>query len=87
MSLFQASVLNKFLSSQDESIIKKAYQDFEGYFLNDEIQKNIWSSKEEQFQEGFMKILFVKIVGYTISPEPNYNLTTELKNRPKLQED
>jgi hypothetical protein len=44
------------------------------------IQANIRNAKEEQFQEGFLRELFVKILGYTINPEPDYNLTTELKN-------
>ena len=49
-------------------------------FLNPEIQENIRNSKEEQFQEGFLRELFVKILGYTLNPEPNYNLITEKKN-------
>ena len=36
--------------------------------------------KEEQFQEGFLRELFVKILDYTLNPEPNFNLTTEFKN-------
>ena len=31
-------------------------------------------------EEGFLRELFVKILGYTLNPEPNFNLTTELKN-------
>ena len=43
-------------------------------------QRNILNSKEEQFQEGFLRELFVKILGYTLNPDPNFNLTTEKKN-------
>jgi tRNA1(Val) A37 N6-methylase TrmN6 len=50
------------------------------YFLNTEIQDNIRNSKEEQFQEGFLRELFVKVLGYTLNPSPNYNLITEQKN-------
>ncbi|HHV86636.1 MAG TPA: hypothetical protein GXX42_12620 [Petrimonas sp.] len=35
------------------------------------IQENILSSKEEQFQEGFLRELFVKILGYTLNPDAN----------------
>ncbi|MDT8394599.1 MAG: Eco57I restriction-modification methylase domain-containing protein, partial [Bacteroidales bacterium] len=37
-------------------------------------------SKEEQFQEGFLRELFVSMFGYTLNPQPNFDLTTELKN-------
>lgn len=50
------------------------------YFLNAEIQQNIRQSKEEQFQEGFLRELFVKVLGYTLNPSPGYNLITEQKN-------
>ena len=45
-----------------------------------EIQANIHKIKEEQFQEGFLRELFVRVLGYTTNPSPNYNLTTEPKN-------
>ncbi|MDR2145838.1 MAG: N-6 DNA methylase, partial [Tannerella sp.] len=44
------------------------------------IQENIRNSKEEQFQEGFLRELFVKILGYTLNPTPDYTLITEQKN-------
>lgn len=81
MSLFQKSVLNKYLSAQDQQLIQSQYQLYKSYFLNSTIQKNILASKEEEFQEGFLRELFVKILGYTINPEPDYNLKTELKNQ------
>ncbi|AEV31531.1 Eco57I restriction-modification methylase domain-containing protein [Owenweeksia hongkongensis] len=80
MSLFQNSVLKKYLSAQDKTHVKEAYAKFTTYFHNPEIQENIRNSKEEQFQEGFLRELFVNVLGYTINPNPGYNLTTELKN-------
>jgi len=80
MKIFQISVLNKYLKTQDEKKIDEMYSQFTSYFHNAEIQENIRNSKEEQFQEGFLRELFVKILGYTLNPEPNFNLTTELKN-------
>ncbi len=80
MSLFQKSVENKYLSELDSVLIDKKYKEFQDYFGNPLIQENIRNSKEEQFQEGFLRELFVSIFGYTLNPQPNFNLTTELKN-------
>ncbi|MCD4731893.1 MAG: Eco57I restriction-modification methylase domain-containing protein, partial [Bacteroidales bacterium] len=80
MSLFQASVLKKYLKEQDKQPVNNAYEKYKTYFFNPEIQQNIRESKEEQFQEGFLRELFVNIFGYTINPNPDYNLTTEYKN-------
>lgn len=80
MPLFQQSVLKKFLSQQDKSLVDKAYKKYTKYFHNTAIQENIRNSKEEQFQEGFLRELFVDILGYTLNPSPKFNLTTELKN-------
>ncbi|SEF82667.1 Eco57I restriction-modification methylase domain-containing protein [Flavobacterium urumqiense] len=80
MSLFQPSVLKKYLSQQDTDQVQKAYKKYSKYFHNAAIQENIRNSKEEQFQEGFLRELFVDILGYTLNPTPKFNLTTELKN-------
>ena len=80
MSLFQKSVEKKYLNELDSALIDKKFTEFQAYFANPERQENIRNSKEEQFQEGFLRELFVKIFGYTLNPEPNFNLTTELKN-------
>jgi len=80
MSLYQSSVLNKYLATQDAEQVANAFNKYTRYFLNKEIQQNIRNSKEEQFQEGFLRELFVNVLGYTINPNPDFNLTTELKN-------
>lgn len=80
MSFFQNSVLNKYIQSQDKETVQAAYKRFSAYFHSAEIQENIRNSKEEQFQEGFLRELFVNVLGYVLNPNPNYNLTTELKN-------
>ena len=80
MALFQNSVLNKYLKQQDNDDVAKAFKKFAKYFHNPTIQQNIRESKEEQFQEGFLRELFVNVLGYTLNPNANYNLTTELKN-------
>lgn len=80
MSLFQKSVEKKYLSELDSNLIDEKYQKFLAYFGNSEIQENIRNSKEEQFQEGFLRELFVNVLDYTLNPEPQFNLTTEFKN-------
>lgn len=80
MPLFQKSVEKKYLNEIESSLIDEKFNAFQSYFGNPEIQENIRNSKEEQFQEGFLRELFVKILDYTLNPEPDFNLTTELKN-------
>jgi type I restriction-modification system DNA methylase subunit len=80
MGLFQHSVLNKYLKEANQDEIEAAWKKLVAYFQNPVIQQNIRESKEEQFQEGFLTELFVKVFGYTINPNPDYNLTTEFKN-------
>jgi type I restriction-modification system DNA methylase subunit len=60
--------------------VNQAWEIYKAYFLNPAIQENIRASKEEQFQEGFLRELFVKVFGYTLNPTPDYNLITEQKN-------
>jgi type I restriction-modification system DNA methylase subunit len=79
MSLFQHTIIKKQIASHAEKI-RDAYKLYAKYFRNLEIQANIRNSKEEQFQEGFLRELFVKILGYTLNPDPDYNLITEKKN-------
>jgi type I restriction-modification system DNA methylase subunit len=80
MGLFQHSVLNKYLKEANQDEIKTAWEKLVAWFHNPVVQQNIRESKEEQFQEGFLTELFVKVFGYTMNPNPDYNLTTEYKN-------
>ncbi|MFA7627404.1 MAG: N-6 DNA methylase, partial [Candidatus Kapaibacterium sp.] len=80
MSLFQKSVEKKYINELDSALIDAKYSAFSAYFGNKLIQQNIKSAKEEQFQEGFLRELFVNILGYTLQPEPDYNLISEYKN-------
>ncbi|MDR2962427.1 MAG: N-6 DNA methylase [Bacteroidales bacterium] len=79
MNLFQQSILDKHITANADKI-SEAYKLYASYFHNVAIQENIRNSKEEQFQEGFLRELFVKILGYTLNPDPDYNLITEQKN-------
>jgi len=80
MAFFQKTILKKYQAMLPEEQVIEAWQKYQSYFLNPEIQENIRHSKEEQFQEGFLRELFVKIFGYTLNPSPDFNLITEQKN-------
>jgi len=80
MSLFQNSVLNKYLKGLESEKVNQAYERFTNHFHNPTIQENIRNSKEEQYQGEFLIDLFVNVLGYIKNPTPDFNLTTELKN-------
>jgi len=81
MPLFQKSVVNKHLKTFDETLVSQAYATFNHYFKDLLRLTNIVQLKEENYQEGFLRELFVDVLGYTINPNENYNLTTEFKNQ------
>ncbi len=64
MSLFQKSVEKKYLNELDSALVDKKFNDFHSYFANTEIQENIRNLKEEEFQEGFIRELFVLFVQF-----------------------
>ncbi len=80
MPLFQKSVLKKHILDLNTAEMDNAFQRYVAYFHNATIQQNIRNAKEEQFQEGFLRELFGNVLNYTLNPNPNFNLTTELKN-------
>ena len=81
MALFQTSVLKNYLKQLDEKLVKKAYSKYVSYFQNTIIQENIRKNNEEQFQATFLNYLFVAVLGYSLNPNPDFNLTTEFKNQ------
>ncbi|MEZ7509641.1 TaqI-like C-terminal specificity domain-containing protein [Cloacibacterium sp. Arc13] len=80
MSLFQKTIINKYLKTQNQENLNNKWDLFCKHFHNAEIQENIRNSKEEQYQGEFLIDLFVNVLGYTKNPTPNFNLTTEYKN-------
>lgn len=83
--LFQKTIVKKYLGLINEEAVCAAWKKYQAYFLNVQIQANIQQSKEEQFQEGFLRELFVNVLGYTLNPSPNFNLITEKKNETNAQ--
>ena len=78
--LFQKNIVKKYKNSLPENETSAPWLQYQRYFLNEEIQLNILQSNEEQFQEGFLRELFVNVLGYTLNPSPGFNLITEKKN-------
>jgi len=80
MSIFQKSVINKYLQNLDISHVNEAYSRFNRFYGDKSRIENIKLLKEENYQEGFLREVFVQVLGYTINPDNEYNLTTEYKN-------
>lgn len=64
MSLFQKSVLSKYLNYQNKELIYTKWISYKDFFHNVVTQKNIKAIKEESFQKGFIRELFVNIMGF-----------------------
>ncbi len=81
MSIFQKSAIKKYTKTLDIGIAGKAYDKFKEVYGDKERVENIKLLKEENYQEGFLHKIFVQVLGYTINPDSNYNLTNEYKNQ------
>ncbi|MDR3234207.1 MAG: N-6 DNA methylase, partial [Planctomycetaceae bacterium] len=77
--MFQHTILSKYIEPQSLKI-HTAFEKYVRYFHNEERQDYLRQCKEEQFQEGFLRELFVNVLEYKLFPEPGYNLVTEKKN-------
>ena len=78
--MFQKSVINKYLASLEKEQVEKAYQAFKENYTPVKIEK-IKRLKEEEYQDGFLRDLFVDALGYILKPDDNYNLVREFKNQ------
>ena len=79
MALFQKSVIKQYLKNLDKSKVSEAYEIFQNNFSPTKIEK-IKNMKEEEYQDGFLRDLFVDVLGYTLKPEDDFNLVRERKN-------
>lgn len=80
MSIFQKSVLEDYLKSVDEQSLQAAFKVFNKYYSDPARLHNIEKLKEEAHQGGFLREIFVDVLGYTLNPDPNYNIVREFKN-------
>jgi hypothetical protein len=71
--MFQNSVLKEHLNNIDNHESQKAYTIYKDSFLSK--IENIKTSKEEQYQYGFLEDIFVKVLGYTLNPAENLSIT------------
>ena len=69
MGQFQNSVLKKYLDELDDKVVWNAYGRFKAFFFDKEIQENISQSKEEQFQEGFLRELHLLVQVCNLNPK------------------
>ncbi len=81
MSLFQKVIVKKHLKNLPSYLINENYKKYSEHFNDFAMAERVKVLKEEQYQEGFLRDLFVKCLGYTINPYENFNLTTEFKNK------
>ncbi len=80
MPIFQKSVIKKHLRGLNTVWLNTAYDKFKEIFSPKKIS-NILKLKEEEYQDGFLRDLFVEILGYTLKPDDNFNLVREFKNQ------
>ncbi len=76
MSLFQKLVTNKYLKNLDSKKVDKAYENFQKFYGDKLRLVNIMQLKEENYQERFLREIFVETLGFTINHDKDYNLTT-----------
>ena len=66
MSLFQSSVIKKYIADIDDDKLQDGWEYYQSYFKNVEQQQKILEFNEEQFQYPFLENLFDKCLGYKI---------------------
>src|SRR5690554_1226985 len=80
MQIFQKSVIQKHLKSLDQEKVEKAFQTFRLNYNPAKIEQ-IKTLKEEEYQDGFLREIFVDVLGYTLRPDENFDLQREFKNQ------
>ncbi len=80
MAIFQKSVIKKHLRGLNTVWLNTAYDKFKEIFNPEKIE-TIIKLKEEEYQDGFLRDLFVGVLGYTLKPDKDFNLVREFKNQ------
>ena len=80
MEIFQKSVVKNHLTNLDKKQVEKAYEKFQENYSPKKIAE-IKKLKEEEYQDGFLREIFVDVLGYTLKPAENHNLVREFKNQ------
>jgi REP element-mobilizing transposase RayT/type I restriction-modification system DNA methylase subunit len=80
MGIFQKSVIKKHLNNLDKEQVEKAHLKFISNYNPAKIEQ-IKTLKEEEYQDGFLRAIFVDVFGYTLRPDENFDLQREFKNQ------
>jgi REP element-mobilizing transposase RayT len=81
--LFQNSIVDTHYKSLDENLIKEKFQHYTDNYKSDKHIREIRTMKEEEYQDGFLRHIFVDILGYTLKGDTGleeFNLVREKKN-------
>jgi len=84
MAIFQRSVLQKHFSYLNKDKVARAFLQFRANYSSEKIEK-IKMLKEEEYQDGFLRDIFVDVLGFTLKPDDNFNLVREFKNQTNSQ--
>jgi len=80
MSIFQKSVIKRYLAGVDKEYLENAYNVFQNNYSPEKIEI-IKKLREEEYQDGFFRDIFADVLGYTLKPDNNFNLVREFKNQ------
>jgi len=80
--MFQRKVIQHHLKQQNGALLQQRYEPFKAYQSKADAIRKL---KEEQYQDGFLRDLFVAALGYTLQPDEGYTLLREKKNETDAQ--
>ncbi len=75
--LFKPRVLRPYLEAQNPDLLQKRWEAFQAYQAKADAIRGL---KEEAYQDGFLRDLFVAALGHTLQPDEGYDLVREAKN-------
>ncbi|HAN78037.1 MAG TPA: restriction endonuclease subunit M [Bacteroidales bacterium] len=79
MAIFQKSVLKKHIDFVLEYKAKEAFNKFREVYNAEQIEV-IKNMREEEYQDGFLRDIFVTTLNYWLKPTANFNLVREQRN-------
>ena len=78
--MFQKKITDKYLSKIDKVLLDEKYNQFNQIFGDKQKQENIRASKEEQYQEGFIRDLFCAVYKENGKTKVRYRKTGMMMN-------
>ncbi len=80
--MFQHKIIQQHLKQQEGALLQTRYEAFKAYQSKADAIRKL---KEEKYQDGFLRDIFVNALGYTLQPDDGYNLLREEKNETDAQ--